>query len=180
MTLFFLSGINPEPWTAPEASVGRKNGGTFVQMHKTESLRAYQEAIREEFAAQNPHWGGHPVIGEGKQAKVTFYLWRQLQSYEIGDGRRSQRNIADATNCQKSLEDALQGILYANDRCIADIRTVIVSQDQHTEPHIVIEILETVIGNESVPGIILEFIKRQTTKVAKIVGRDRTGLSDDF
>ena len=56
MLYYLVERINPEPWEAPTASVGRKKGGTYIQFHKNSGLRAYQEAVKEEFPKQNPDW----------------------------------------------------------------------------------------------------------------------------
>ena len=124
--IYHLTGIEPEPWTTGEIMIGRKNGKAFGRLSKPESLRAFQEAVKEEFPAQNPH----AEMLEG-DLQLTFWLWRST-------AERRQR--ADATNCQKALEDALQGILYKNDRSVRDVRCVVVEQEEGTYPHIIIEI----------------------------------------
>ncbi len=126
MTRYHLAGIEPEPWTAPEGTIGRRGGKLFVQFHKNAQVAAFQNAVKEEFPVQNPH----PTV-EDEWIKLTFWLWRST-----GGARKR----VDATNCQKALEDALQGILYTNDRLVRDVRTVIVEQTEGIMPHIVIDI----------------------------------------
>jgi Holliday junction resolvase RusA-like endonuclease len=133
-TWLIIDGINPEPWTAPEASVGRRSGSNYVQMHKTESLRAYQEAIPEVLREQNPRLES---FGE-EEIELAFFFWRRLDDYEVGDGKKSRRSWADATNMQKALEDALQGILFDNDRTVRSITSEVMAQGPDVEPRILI------------------------------------------
>lgn len=135
---FHITGINPEPWVAPEHGIGRKNGKVYVQTYKSSGLQGYQDAVKEEIVTQNGHLSEWLAAREEK-LQVTFWLWRTLDTSEV-DGRRRTRNIADATNMQKALEDALQGILYKNDRLNVDVRTIVVEQTPETMPHITIEV----------------------------------------
>lgn len=136
--VFHITGINPEPWVAPEGAIGRKGGKVFVQFHKSAGLTGYQEAIREEVVLQNGHLSEW-LAARDEKLQVTFWLWRTLDASEVDDRRRT-RNVADATNMQKALEDALQGILYKNDRKNVDVRTIVVEQTSDTMPHITIEV----------------------------------------
>lgn len=135
-----VHGINPEPWSAPEVSIGRKGGKMFPMVYKSDTLRAYQEAIKDHFSEEKR------IFGDDEPFRMTFWFWRNLPDYEIADGKKSRRHVADATNLQKSLEDALQGIFYKNDRWCLDIRSRIVKQDEDTVPGIVIEI-DPIFGN---------------------------------
>jgi Holliday junction resolvase RusA-like endonuclease len=125
-----IRGINPEPWTSPSVSVGRKNGKPFPMVYKSAALRAYQEAIGEAVAGRTPLVG--PI-------SLTFYLWRQLPAYTTDRQRKARKHEADATNLQKALEDALQGHLFENDRDCVHVQTWIMEQGHDTEPLIVIE-----------------------------------------
>lgn len=135
---YILDGINPEPWEAPQASVGFRNGKPYVQMHKTEQLRAYQESVVDLLPQQNSHrmrmWDG--------LIELEFFFWRRLDSYGVGDGARSRRHLADATNMQKALEDALQGLLFLNDRNVVEIKSRIMAQGPNVEPRILIKVGE--------------------------------------
>lgn len=138
MHWYLVEGVNPEPWAASEASIGRKGGKFFPHFHKPEQLRLYQESIKSEFVEQNPH-----AVEMTGDIEITFYFWRQLPSFEIHEeGAKRRSNRADATNLQKALEDALQGILYQNDRDIVSVRSVIVEQEKETSPGILIAITE--------------------------------------
>lgn len=135
---YHITGINPEPWVAPEHGLGRKGGKVFVQTYKSSGLQSYQDAVKEEIVAQNGHLSDWSAARE-ERLQVTFWLWRTLDQSEV-DSRRRTRNVADATNMQKSLEDALQGLLYKNDRLNVDVRTIVVEQSADTMPHITIEV----------------------------------------
>lgn len=133
---YHVAGINPEPWVAPEASVGFKNGRRYVQFYTSDTVRSFKAAIKEELPKQNPHAQLWP---ETMLLTVTFYLWRQLDVSEDSK-RKRRRKVADATNCQKLLEDSLQGILFVNDRDNRRVTTEIVEQDWDTIPHIAIRV----------------------------------------
>lgn len=115
---FFLP-INPEQWAIGPVSVGRKGGKIYPIVGQNSQLHAYQEAIGEELndVEQMP---------EGKYS-LTFYVWRVQAEYE-GKTRKIKKHEVDATNIQKATEDALQGVLFGNDRDVRDVRTVVVEQ----------------------------------------------------
>lgn len=117
---WFCIGINPEPWAVGPLQVGRRNGKVFPTMGRNAGLAAYQEAIREEL-------GDDFIPIKGKQI-VRFYFWRNQPTYLTEAGRMHQKHVADVTNMQKALEDALQGVIFDNDRDTWDIRSVIVDQ----------------------------------------------------
>lgn len=123
--------LNPEPWAVGTISAGRKNGKIFSRMSPDPNLVAYQKAVKEELvdAEKLP----------SDYTKLTFFFWRQQAVYLDAADRRRHRNQADATNMQKGLEDALQGVLFDNDRDIQDIRSVIVDQGPNVNPCIVIQ-----------------------------------------
>lgn len=124
---YFILHINPEPWAIGEVS--RTKHGARISPNP--NLAAFQNAVREE-------------LSEAKMLpddfrKLTFYFWRQQARYIDTKDRIRQRNQADATNMQKALEDALQGVLFKNDREVRDVRSVIVDQGPHVkEPGIII------------------------------------------
>lgn len=131
--IYFLPGINPEPWTAPNVAVGRRNGKPFPQVFKSAALTAYQEAIKEALA------DCHPIMEMG-DLDVTFYLWRQLPAYDTEKQRKHRRHVADATNMQKALEDACNGILWKDDRDNICVATEVMEQGHDTTPFIMIEV----------------------------------------
>jgi Holliday junction resolvase RusA-like endonuclease len=127
---WYCLGLNPEPWAVGDIGIGRKGGKHFARMSPNANLASFQEAVREALEGCN-----QLPLGE---YKLTFYLWRQQVQYLNSKDKRVTRNQADATNMQKALEDALQGVLFDNDRNVRDIRTVIVEQGKNVKPAIVI------------------------------------------
>lgn len=134
MTWLTLPDINPEPWTAPGMGVKRFNGKMRAVAFKSAALKAYQEAVGHAFEERYPDWA--PLEGD---VSLGLYLWRQLPTYE-GSRGWVRKHTADATNLQKALEDALQGRLFANDRQVREVRTVVVEQGFETRPFIAIQI----------------------------------------
>lgn len=134
---WFLLVLNPEPWTAPESSIGRRGDKLVVNVHKNEQLRAFQEAVRETLLEDYPTV--QPFTG---LLELEFYLWRVLPEYATESGRSHRKHQADATNLQKALEDALQGVLFDNDRDVVSIKTTIMEQTASTDAMILVGVHE--------------------------------------
>ena len=117
---YWVTGINPEPW-----AIGTpfRRGSKGLGISPNGKLKAYQEALKEEFPQQN----AHAVLHEG-ELSVQFYFWRSS----------AHGNVADATNLQKATEDALQGLLYVNDRSNLHVQSDVMEQTPETSPHILI------------------------------------------
>lgn len=130
---FWISGVNPQPWQVAAPVKGKRKPKFWV---KHGNLAGYQEAVKEELRAVWPYgpFDIHPKTGT--PAALSFVFWRQIENVQDADGRWHRGGVADATNLQKALEDALQGILFTNDRYIADVRSRIVEQSPYTEPKI--------------------------------------------
>lgn len=128
-----IEAINPEPWEAPEGAIGRKGGKPFVMMFKPEGVKAYQEAIREELEARE-------LTPTDQPCRLDLWFWRNTGSWSDGGSRKGRGNIADATNLQKATEDALQGILFINDRQVTQIISDIVDQGPDVEPQILLRL----------------------------------------
>lgn len=128
---WYVLKVNPEPWAVGEAGVGKKGGKFFARVSPSAGLVAYQNAVREELS-------GVEKLPNGEY-KLTFFLWRQQSQYISASDKRVTKHVADATNMQKGLEDALQGILFDNDRNVQDIRTVIIGQSPEVEPLVIIK-----------------------------------------
>lgn len=121
VSFYWITGINPEPWAI---GTPYRRGSKGLGISPNGKVKSYQDAVREEITLQN----GHVKMHEGELA-VTFYFWRTSNV-------RGQ--VADASNMSKSTEDALQDILYGNDRVNRDVRGVIMEQSPETKPHILI------------------------------------------
>lgn len=119
----YIPDINPEPWTAPEVSIGRRGGKLAPTVYKREHVRSFQEAVIEFLEHQE-------LQPTELELKLQFWFWRQL------DTPRSK--LADATNLQKSTEDALHGHVFVNDRQVQEVHTVIVQQDIDVRPGILV------------------------------------------
>jgi len=123
--------IQAQPWTTGRISIGRKAGGVHGYLSPDAQLQQFQEAVREELLDADP-------LPPEQRYKLTFYVWRAIETYTTPSGRHVTKKAVDATDIQKGLEDALQGSLIGNDRDVAEIRTVLVEQSAETEPFIVI------------------------------------------
>lgn len=134
---WFYIDINPEPWAIGPIGIGKKNGKFFPYVGPNEQLVTYQEAIKEYFQELNPEFM-YPKDKEGRQYILNLYFWRRLDKYITASGVTKYKNSADATNLGKSTEDALQGILFINDRFVRRITSTIVEQDVETLPGVAI------------------------------------------
>lgn len=124
---YIFDGINPEPWEAPQASTGRRGKKIFTSMHSTAKQRNYQEAIKEmadDLLLEQPFFINPPY-------DVRFFFWRDTTGGAM---------VADATNLQKSTEDALQGKFYSNDRYNPAVSSVIIDQGAHVLPAVLVVI----------------------------------------
>jgi Holliday junction resolvase RusA-like endonuclease len=121
---YWVTGINPEPWSVGTAYV-RGGGGKGAGISPNGKVQMYQEGFAEEFEAQNPHF----LLRIG-DLSVTFYFWRSS----------AHGNVADATNLQKATEDALQKILYVNDKHNRHVQSYVMEQTPTTAPHILVVI----------------------------------------
>lgn len=129
MDIWLPLQVNAEPWRIGPLSTIRNGGKLIPFVGKDSQLEAYKEAVREAADGWLTVNGlTRKAILDHKCNKVTFYIWRQLGQYLTNSGRNHTKHIADATNMQKATEDALQGILFANDRQNRDVRTVIMEQ----------------------------------------------------
>jgi Holliday junction resolvase RusA-like endonuclease len=126
---WFLLEINPEQWAIGDISVGRKNGGLFPIVGRNAQLYNYQQGVKELL-------DGIQMLPEGKY-RLEFFFWRQQITYQ-GTRKKVKKNQVDATNLQKALEDALQGVLFGNDRDVVDIHSVIVEQGPNVKPMVVL------------------------------------------
>jgi len=147
----YVLGVQPEPWTAPSVSVGRRNGKAYPAVYQSTALKAYKEAVREELERLGPRKIDGPV-------QLRLYFWRALPVYvsespQKGDidvlgathnsaSRKHRKHEADLTNMQKLLEDSLQGLLFDNDRDVKHVEVTVVEQEKDTEPCVVIQIAQ--------------------------------------
>lgn len=136
----FILPINPEPWAIGPVGVTRNTGKARGFVGKNIQLDNYQKAIREMLIQQMAGMEGRELFPMSVPCKLKFWFWRRLDSYEGATGRKSSRNWADATNMQKALEDAIQGVLTGNDRHNYEVASQIVHQAEEVLPGIVIDL----------------------------------------
>jgi Holliday junction resolvase RusA-like endonuclease len=128
---YLIEGINAVPWQAPKLGIGRKAGRQYPMSYPVDEMIVYKEAIKEYLYLKYPQNG--PLIAR-ENLLVSFWYWRSLN---FGGQRR---NRCDVTNLNKCLEDALQGVLFNNDRDNRIVLGVMMRQDRDIEPHIVIQV----------------------------------------
>ena len=108
MTYYVIDGVNPEQWQAPKLGIGRrKGGGQYPMAYPVDQMIVYQHTIKE--VLEMKYRGIGPLI-QARPLMCTFWYWRSLNF-----GGQSRKR-ADVTNMNKCLEDALQGVLFPNDR----------------------------------------------------------------
>ena len=129
---WMVLNISPEPWAVGPVGYARHDGKMSAYVGRNTQLAAYESAVHEEVSEQ---WG-MPMI-EGKVG-LRFYFWRNRATYTTPQARSHRKHEADATNLQKATEDALQGIIFANDRDVADIHSVLVEQGPDVKGKILI------------------------------------------
>lgn len=118
-----INGINPIQWQTGTASAGRRDGRIVAnRLAKPPELEVYQKAIKEHFEGLSPV---PPMYSFPTGIRLEFHFRQVLEDWKLLDGRRSKRSRRDATNLQKALEDALQGVLFRNDSAVVDIRSVV-------------------------------------------------------
>lgn len=132
---FVIVGINPIPWSVPDFIPK----GKHVQAVKNGELVAYQEAVKDEVAKQMCEGPLYP-FEEDAWLELQLNFWRQLTQGQVFGGRKTKSNYADATNLQKSTEDALQDLAFPNDRRVRRVVTEIHEQADDTLPGIIIRI----------------------------------------
>ena len=131
---WFALAVNPEPWAIGDLSVGRKNGKMFPMVGRNNQLHMYKEAIKEEL--------GDPGVWIDGKIELAFFFWRRRDDYKTPQARTHRKHEADLTNLQKATEDALQGILFKNDKDVAKITSFMIAQGAEVNSKVVIGIRE--------------------------------------
>lgn len=127
---WFVLEVNPEPWAIGDLAVGRKSGRVYPYVGRNQQLHNYKEAIREEL--------GSPGIFLVGPIELQFFFWRRRDQYQTPQARGHRKHEADLTNLQKATEDALQGVLFKNDKDVNDVHSVMVEQGPEVLPKVVI------------------------------------------
>jgi Holliday junction resolvase RusA-like endonuclease len=129
---WYILPLNPEPWAIGPVTVGRQRGRYTGNVGRNQQLAAFQQAVKDEIGHVEPMIQGH--------IKLRFFFWRNRAEYTTSSSRAHRKHEADVTNLQKALEDALQGILYVNDKNVNDIQSVLVEQGPSVAGRILIGI----------------------------------------
>lgn len=135
----YITDLNPEPWTPGILSMGFKGKQRYPKLAKNGRLTTYQEGIEESIKIAYPDI---PMFPAGTKVSLHFKFWRRLDEYTTEKGRESARHVADATNMQKALEDALQKILFVNDNQVKLVSSEIMEEGPDVRPRILIYLSE--------------------------------------
>jgi Holliday junction resolvase RusA-like endonuclease len=163
-TSWYVLDVNPEPWAVGPLSVARSGKGVYPKMGRNQQLYAYQQALRSTLLLQYPNlrefvdselglWGNREV-------KLCFYFWQKQETAETvsaaGRTRRTTSKVADCTNMVKAAEDAVAGILFANDIQVREQVNVIVDRGAQLPEGIVVISIEPWAGFD--PACLPEFV----------------------
>jgi len=158
---YIIEDVNPEPWAIGALGVGRRAGGVYPYIGPNTKLVAYQNAIKEQLGDfEPPDYDG--------EVQLDFFFWRKIETIRRQSpgpkAKVSQGHISDATNLQKGLEDALQGVLFSNDRVVRDIHSVVVEQTRDTKPRIIIRVSSwSGFDPDSLPQFIWDEVDKEPT-----------------
>ena len=148
MRWFYLN-INPEPWAVGPVGTSRREGKMTAYVGRNQQLDAYKEAVKE---CLGDLLSEHDALYTG-QFTLKFYFWRNIAEYTSPQQRTTRKHEADGTNLMKATEDALQGLLFANDKDVRRSTWEIVDQGPDVipgvvigiEPYVEVDLPETVI-----------------------------------
>lgn len=140
---WFVMPVNPDPWAIGPLGVGKKNGKYYPYVGRNVQLASYKEAVRDLMAGVNMLTAG--------EYSLTFYFWRRLD----GSGKNS-KHTADATNLQKATEDALQGVLFDNDRDVRHVESWLMQQSEDAPSVVVLRacLFESLPSPVLPPGVV--------------------------
>ncbi len=146
---WYVLHINPEPW-----KIGPIN---YNKVGQDPSLKAYQEAVQEALRQENPRKISGPI-------KLSMWFWHERVRYD-GPNKEVVKNRVDVTNMQKATEDALQGILFHNDRDVVEVRSCKVADEEGVQGGVVICVEEAdEPGTHDIPSTVMNvFWSEQTS-----------------
>lgn len=132
--MWFLLDISPEPWAIGPVGSARRGGKLTSYVGRNAQVHAYEQAVKEAVTEQLPK---DFQMFEGK-ITLEFYFWRNRAEYITPQARTHRKHEADVTNLQKATEDALQGVLFKNDKDVDDVHSVMVAQGPDVQGKVVI------------------------------------------
>lgn len=135
MMRWFYLNLNPEPWAIGPVGYARRNGKMSAYVGRNQQLDAYKEAVKEGMESLFPGEPMYPGLID-----LHFYFWRNRADYETPQAQRHRKHDADGTNLAKATEDALQGVLFKNDKDVRRMTWEIIEQGQDAIPAVVVGI----------------------------------------
>lgn len=155
--LWYVLNLNPVPWTPGEVAFAAGTGGKKrVYMRPSKDLKTFQSAVQQEME----RWITIPFADD---MDVTFVFVRSLDEIHRGGTRKSRAHQADATNMQKAVEDALQGILFHNDNQNRVVSSIILEQGPELEPYVAIGV--RVVEDEDIRSLVPQLIRDELVEV---------------
>lgn len=155
---YYALDVNPEPWAIGPLGVGRRGGRVFPYVGQNAQLKTYQNAIGEALRRQDPEM----ITG---QIDLEFYFWRSRDEYVTPQARTHRKHEADVTNLQKATEDALQGILFKNDKDVISVQSWMLEQGPDIEGMVVIGVQEATSWARDIPIEVTEAINSMRESV---------------
>lgn len=130
--IWFVLDVNPEPWAIGPLGVARTGGKLRPYVGRNAQLHAFQETVKAALE-------GAPEMEAGKYS-IRLIFWRDRAEYETPQARTHRKHEADVTNMQKAFEDALQDVLFKNDKDVIDIHSTLIEQGPGVHGKIVLGI----------------------------------------
>lgn len=128
---WFVIPVNPYPWKVPPFTPARVGKKLIVKAGRDEGLHSYKQAVKEVLLSQ-------PYEKIEGSVELDFWFYRNIPEYTSHQGRRARKHEADTTNLQKATEDALQGILFDNDKDVIKISSMRVEQSPNAKSLVVL------------------------------------------
>ena len=128
---WYVLDCNPEPWAIGPVGFARKSGKLSAYVGRNAQLDNYKKTVAEAIEDESP------VMMTG-EVDITFYFWRRQIAYTTPQARTHRKHEADATNMLKSTEDALQGILYKNDKDNKHVQAYVIAQGPDVQGKVVV------------------------------------------
>lgn len=161
---WFVLPVNPEPWALGPVGVARKGGHLRGYVGRNEQLANFKSAVQEALKHQlSPDY----LLITGR-VRLQFFFWRNIAAYTTPQARTARKHEADVTNLQKATEDALQGLLFKNDKDTNDVRSVLFDQGPDVTGMIVVAIEANSVYPESalkcIPDHVLDHMSDLATE----------------
>lgn len=164
---WFVLDVNPEPWAVGPVGTGRRNGKVYAYVGRNDQLHHFKEAVKEAL--------GKPDVWFDGKVELQFYFWRRRDEYSTPQARTHRKHEADGTNMSKATEDALQGVLFKNDKDVNHAEWTIVEQGPDVTGRIAIGIRQ---GQET-PSIMAQLPQHVCELLDEIDGNGQPTLFDN-